>query len=174
MESGFSTIDDRFDNDHFTLPDFTLLDSTLHLLHLSLLYFTSLDLTLLYKQLTIVVVILNDILLPTPTYSYPLLPTSYLLLLLPTPTYTLLLPTLRTVDGNSAWPTHRGNPWQTRGGRRPLAPAASCPAQAHGTPLWGARYSREEALGGRPPHGPPNLRGSFWLVLLVNLLQVLE
>ena len=45
VESGFSTIDDRFDNDHFTLPDFTLLDSTLHLLHLSLLYFTSLHLT---------------------------------------------------------------------------------------------------------------------------------
>ncbi len=70
VESGFSTIDDRSDNDHFTLPDSTLLDSTLHLLRLSLLHFTSLHLTRLHftNNRLYVVVILNDILLET-TYG---------------------------------------------------------------------------------------------------------
>ncbi len=70
----------------------TLLDSTLRLLYLSLLYLTSPDLTLLYKQPTVVVVVLNDRLLPTPTYSYLLPPTpTYSYLLLPTPTCSYLL-----------------------------------------------------------------------------------
>ena len=98
----------------------TLLDSTLRLLYLSLLYLTSLDLTLLYKQLAVVVVVLNDRLLPTPTYSHLLPPAPTCSHLLPTSTclYGLLMATPRGLPRG-------GNPWQTRGGR-PLAPAASC------------------------------------------------
>ena len=48
------------------------------------------------------------------------------------------------------------------------------PKYNHMVVLFGERgYSREEGsrhMGVGPPMAPPNLRGSFWLVLLVNLL----
>ncbi len=117
----------------------TLLDSTLRLLYLSLLYLTSHDLTLLYKQLAVVVVVLNDRLLPTPTYSH---------LLPPAPTCShlyLLPPTLRTVDGNSAWPTAR---------RQPLADARRPALGSSGLVLLGSN--------GGPEGSQPNpLLGCF-------------
>ncbi len=113
----------------------TLLDSTLRLLYLSLFYLTSLDLTLLYKQLAVVVVVLNDRLLPTPTYSHLLPPAPTCSHLLPTSTclYGLLMATPRGLPRG-------GNPWQTRGGR-PLAPAASCFLAPTVDPLLGCFVS---------------------------------
>ncbi len=44
-------------------------------------------------------------------------------------------------------------------------------SQARGTPLFGGEIRpREARWRGRPPMAPPNLRGSFQLVSLGNLL----
>ncbi len=68
---------------------------------------------------------------------------------------------MKTVDPSGGWVHTLRSLYNTRA-PWPMAP-----------PLWGARYSREEArYGVSPPMAPLNLRGSLWVVLLVNLLII--